>query len=509
MIRLRDPQRKLWDSMIAQSELFELPEKLKIIDEFLDENCFLKPFLKHSKTSMGRATIPMERYLRLMYLKHERKLGYETLVMEVADSLTLRRFCRLDISEPVPHPTTLSRLTQRFGEETVAEIHSLLVAKLSEEGLIKGDRLRTDTTVMAAEVEHPTDAGLLADGVRVIGRTVNKLATVGREVGAELVGHFRNSTRTVKNSIWEIGRFLKKRMTAGGVDDSGAEKPSAEEKRTELLKHVNVLTAKVYEAAYRTVQQGRAVARSARRRAAHTADKTRLRVAKLCVDLVAWCTLTEKALAQTALRLAGQTSIPNRMISLFDPDARPIRRGKLSSPTEFGYKLEHTQVDGLIISDYKVHIGNPADKTLLVGVVERHVTQFGKAPVEVATDRGYHSAANEKALEAAGVIRVSSPACGKLSESRAKHQSQAWFKRGQNWRAGSEGSISCFKRKFGGDRTRLRGHSGASIWAGWGVIAHNLCKVPKLLAARMARSSRASTNAKQRAQNGNRGQRIW
>lgn len=502
MLVLRKPQMSLWDGILPE-ELRQMPPDLVAVDAYLDDDRFMEPFLRRGQRRIGRPTVPMERYLRLMYLKHSRGLGYETLIPEVNDSITLRRFCRFDVTDRLPHPTTISRLTQRFGEDAVREIHSGLVAKLTEGGLIKGDRLRTDTTVMEADVEHPTDADLLADGVRVISRTVKKLVTVGTKAGVDLVEQFRDSTRTVKDSLWEIGRFLKKRMTAGGVDD---EKPSAEEKRADLLQQVNRLTAKVYEAARRTVRQGRAVARGARRRAAHTTTRTRLRVAQLCVALVAWCVLTEKALAQTALRLAGQTSIPNRMISLFDPDARPIRRGKLSSPTEFGYKLEHTQVDGLIISDYKVHIGNPADKTLLVGVNERHMRQFGKAPNEVATDRGYHSAANEKALEAAGVNRVSSPACGKLSESRAEHQRQAWFKRLQSWRAGSEGSISYFKRKFGGKRTRLRGHAGASIWAGWGVIAHNLCKVPKLLADRAARSSCASANARRRSR-GRR--RIW
>ena len=44
----------------------------------------------------------------------------------------------------------------------------------------------------------------------------------------------------------------------------------------------------------------------------------------------------EKVAAQVRQRIAGET-IPDRIVSLTDPDARPIRKGKIGKPTEFGY----------------------------------------------------------------------------------------------------------------------------------------------------------------------------
>ncbi len=35
---------------------------------------------------------------------------------------------------------------------------------------------------------------------------------------------------------------------------------------------------------------------------------------------------------------AGQLILPNRLVSIFDPEARPIKRGKAHRETEFGYK---------------------------------------------------------------------------------------------------------------------------------------------------------------------------
>jgi hypothetical protein len=41
------------------------------------------------------------------------------------------------------------------------------------------------------------------------------------------------------------------------------------------------------------------------------------------------------------LRLAGQP-VGDRLVSISDPDARPIRKGKLRQPTEFGYVMQLT-----------------------------------------------------------------------------------------------------------------------------------------------------------------------
>ncbi|MCE7874685.1 IS4/IS5 family transposase [bacterium CPR1] len=190
------------------------------------------------------------------------------------------------------------------------------------------------------------------------------------------------------------------------------------------------------------------------------------------------------------------------MVSLFDPDARPIRRGKLSSPVEFGYKAEMTQVEGKVISDYQLHIGNPNDATLAVGVVERHCDQFGKPPEDFATDRGYYSTQNDKKLEAMGVKRLSMPARGKLSKQREAYQSQPWFRRLQRFRAGCEGSISFLKRCCGWDRSRLRGLEGVGIFAGFGVFSHNLRQAHVLTAARQRRRKGQSQAAGDQAASG-------
>jgi hypothetical protein len=64
-----------------------LSDELAAVDALLDDDRFLAPFVERFNTRIGRPTIPIETYLRLMYLNHRYQLGYETVVSEVADSL--------------------------------------------------------------------------------------------------------------------------------------------------------------------------------------------------------------------------------------------------------------------------------------------------------------------------------------------------------------------------------------------------------------------------------------
>ncbi|CEJ09259.1 Transposase, IS5, partial [Acididesulfobacillus acetoxydans] len=94
-----------------------------------------------------------------------------------------------------------------------------------------------------------------------------------------------------------------------------------------------------------------------------------------------------KIVNQTLQVNSGKTHIPQRVISLYDPDARPIQKGKLKSPTEFGYKTEITENEDRLVTDYKIHIGNPSDESLLLGTVRRHIENTGRIPYSLSTVR--------------------------------------------------------------------------------------------------------------------------
>ena len=128
MLRTRNEQPSLWESVLPEICL-RLPAELERVDVWLDDDRFFAPFVPHFSARMGRPSIPMETYLRLMFLKHRYRLGYETLCAEVSDSISWRRFCRIDIDARLPHPTTLMKLTTRCGEQAITALNEQLLAK--------------------------------------------------------------------------------------------------------------------------------------------------------------------------------------------------------------------------------------------------------------------------------------------------------------------------------------------------------------------------------------------
>src|SRR5438552_17621508 len=113
MLRLRDGQAELFDSVMP-AEVRTLSPELAAVDQVLDDERFLEPFVARFACSIGRPTIPIETCLRLMYLKHRYGLDYATLVEEDSDCISWRRFCRIGLSGRVPYRPTLLILTRLF-----------------------------------------------------------------------------------------------------------------------------------------------------------------------------------------------------------------------------------------------------------------------------------------------------------------------------------------------------------------------------------------------------------
>ena len=191
---------------------------------------------------------------------------------------------------------------------------------------------------------------------------------------------------------------------------------------------------------------------------------------------------TSRLLEQAKQVVGGNRIIKDRMISIHDPEARPIKKGKLAKPTEFGYKVRIDETESGFVTGYQVYTGNPSDEELLLPAVEQHVKTFGSAPHAVATDRGFGSRRNETTLKNKfQVNHVSTPFRGKKSKKRTELEKELWYKDLQRFRAAGEAKIGLLKRKYGLSRGRFRGYSGTSAWVGFGILAHNLRKAALIM----------------------------
>ena len=457
MLRTVNDGPTLWEAVIPQC-LLGLPGDLAEIDELLDDERFFEPFRAFFDPTHGRPSIPMETYLRMMFLKYRYRLGFEPLCAEVADSLAWRRFCRIPLDGRVPHPTTLMKITKRCSQQAVDGLNEALLAKAHGDKLIRLDKVRADTTVVEANVAYPTDSGLLAKGVAKLAR----LAAQVKSAGLATRTRFRDRTRSVRRRAHDIGAWLRRRN-----DDAKAE--------------VRAITAEAATVAERSVAEARHVVANARRAVRTAPQPATGKTVALLTELERTAEAVERIAAQTRVRLAGETPHgATRIVSLHDPDARPIAKGRLGRPVEFGYKAQVVDNTDGVVLDHGVHVGNPPDAPMLVPAIARIVVRFGRAPRAVTADRGYGEAAVDADLEALGVHRVVIPRKGRPGAARQGVQRAPSFRQLVKWRTGSEARISCLKRDYGWRRTLTDGQTGAATWCGWGVLAHNATKLSAL-----------------------------
>jgi transposase, IS5 family len=446
VLRTVGPQGSLFE-LLLPAGMRVLSGELAEVDRLLDDQRLFVPFRPFFDPTEGRPSIPIETYLRLMFLKYRFGLGYERLCRLVADSITWRRFCRIGLEASVPDESTIRKLTRRCGPELIDSLNRELLVAAHQRGEVDMERVRADTTVVEADIKYPTDSGLLTSAVCRIASRLRRLRGVGVKVT------FVDRTSEARALQHSIGVWLRRR---------------SDEAKAEVL----AITGQLAElAAAAVAEAANVLPYQARRRC----------VRRMLADLAVLVERTLRVIDQARARVQGdQPPGATRLVSLHEPDARPIRKGRLGKPVEFGYKAQVVDNrDGLII-DHSVHIGNPADNELLRPAIERIGAQFRVAPSVVTADRGYWDSTIERDLATAGVTTVVIPRTGRPSAARAAIEHADDFVDTVKWRTGSEGRVSHLKRDWRWCRTRLRGHAGARIWCGHGVFGHNLVRLIQL-----------------------------
>ena len=137
------------------------------------------------------------------------------------------------------------------------------------------------------------------------------------------------------------------------------------------------------------------------------AGRRRGRLVRAVNDLEKLLAATRQIAVQTRQRVSGQTPAgATRRVSLHDGDARPIAKGRLGRPVEFGYKAQVTDNDDGIVLDHTVDMGNPPDAPQLAPAVARVTQRTGRTPVAVTADRGYGEKSVDYAARALILTRL-------------------------------------------------------------------------------------------------------
>jgi IS5 family transposase len=274
---------------------------------------------------------------------------------------------------------------------------------------------------------------------------------------------FRDRTRSAKRGAYKISKMARRRTQEAKAS---------------------------YRAAYgRLVEVARASMRQAERVRSMLEVEVPSAGKKISEEISHFAQLLERVISQTRRRVleGEQVLATQKLVSIFEPHTAIIRRGKARNTTEFGRKVWLSEVDGGIISGFRILEGNAGDEAQLGPALEDHLRLFDRAPELVAADRNVHSKENERmAQEEFGVKKVCLPKAGKKSAQREEHEQKRWFKRARRFRAGIEGRISILTRGFGLDRCAEHGEEGMGRWVGWGILTHNLRQIARKQVARQA-----------------------
>lgn len=463
MLQDRYETDKIFENILKLTN--EMDPILAEIDRLLDDeelyqlirNDLAKRFPQTEVT--GRNSTPVEVILRMLAIKRLYCLSYEQTEYQVRDSLVLRQFCRVYLQE-VPDDTTLIRWAGLIQPETLEQFNQRLTQLAAQLKVTRGRKMRTDGTVVETNIHPPSDSSLLADSVRVLGRTLSRAKQVlgeQAELGQEV---FRNRVRGVRRLARQVGEALRR----------GGEQAKTEGKSA---------YRKLIRAAEATLEQARQVLPVLQEQTAHQAKK-------LAQTLSTFIPRAQQVASQTVRRVLYQEKVPasEKIVSIFEPHTDIIRRNKAHKPTEYGHKVWLDEVDGGIVTRWKVLEGNPNDDRQWLSSLDHHIECFGKAPRQASGDRGVHSPANERQAQERGVQHVILPQPGRRSAERRKHERQAWFVRGRKWHVGVEGRISVLKRCHELDRCRDHDQDGFEKWVAWGVIAANLKTIGRKVVAK-------------------------
>ena len=217
------------------------------------------------------------------------------------------------------------------------------------------------------------------------------------------------------------------------------------------------------------MREARRLAATLRQRARGRGARSKLRAAERLEQLAE---RAEKVCAQITKRVAGE-KITDRLVSISDPDARPIRKGKLRQPTEFGNVMQLAELcentrrgaRGLILP-LATGIGSPNESQPAPADRPTRLDDLGWRPREIALDGGF---------QPGPVARSFSPPPERLFiAGRTRPAPRKTNRRLAKFRVGAEGRISHLKRRYGLRRSRLKGHDGARTWAAWAILAYNL-----------------------------------
>ena len=448
MRRMFDAQSYLpWSGEAMLQVQADYREKYGRISKILDEHPEILQRVHKDLTELSdgdedgkEATFTSENIFRALLVHCIEGADWRETAVKLSEAPFLQEFVRLG-NRPPMSPGFLCTCSKAIREETWKEVNQLLAKSAVDAEQIDPKVLRTDTTVVEANIHYPTDSSLLWDGWRVLVRLIRK----AKETRPNLCGNRFHDKKAKKLHLF-ITRY---------VSSSNAQRQRlVKAKFKELLAHVREVVSLVETLLPKLESSGNEALV-----ALAEAMKEHLPAVKNVANV------TER------VQIRGE-SVPasEKTYSIFEKHVELIKRGKKAKPVEFGHKVLVTQTKQKFITDYEVLGKQVPDSQLTEKVIEAHQKQFGAYPEVVAADRGFRGDPEKMETIEEKVKTVAIP---KKVTDWGKPELQPW----QPFRAGIEGSISVLKRGYRLMRCFYKGFKSFAASIGMAIFCHNLVQL--------------------------------
>ncbi len=357
----------------------------------------------------------------IFILNRYRLLSDRKIMAQIKENRYIQYFCNVPDEKVhyIMHPSNLSKLRNRYGIEGIEIIEQCTFDLLHSAGVIKGDNMLTDSSVLENNILYPTDVTLLYKAFKKL----------------EIFANHRGLP------VWWDNSTLKKIWREFNLN-----RDKDKDKIPDFFFEILMMFADALDIFKKIVNSVNASER----------EKALLELLIMFQD-------------QNGQKLEGKKHIENRIVSFDEPDARPIVKGKKHPKCEFGTTAQYTfNREGFIITTENF-IGKPSDKTLYPKTLELFIKRTKRHPDTIVGDKGYRSRTNLKNVPKNTnhvFLGLSTDVCEEKREFCQKA------------RSATEGFISVAKNLRGLDCSLYKGLKGDRIWT---LLCQTACNLKKFI----------------------------
>lgn len=421
---------------------------------------------KTTKATLGRMGMSYWEILVLAAVRLGCDADYDALQDLAENHRTLRQILGV-ADEPFdprqPSPYLWHRLRDNLcclQPATLEQINHCLVAVGHELEPSAVAHVRGDGFVVETNIHHPTEANLLADGLRTIlnlARDLNKILPLP---GWRQQDYWR---RQLKKSLRYVNRACR---------GKGKNAPALVQRSYQAL----------YDLTEELLHKGRQLKQQLQTHLAGSGTTSNPLLPGLHKQLHEFLAMTVRVLNYSKRRVLHGEKIANgdKLFSLFEPHTQLINRGKQPHPIQFGHNVLVVEDTAGFIVHYYILQNDEIEEDIVVREMHKLQERVQQQIESASLDSGFHTPNNQEELSEF-IPEVCIPMPGVKQRKAQEEQASAAFQEARRAHPGVEALIGVLQRGHGLKRCRDRGQLGYERYVGIGILGHNLQTLGKLL----------------------------